>query len=102
MVSRRLGVLVVSLVACGAPPGARAPEAAKPKKEPALVTPTPARDPEPALAELLTGALAPITAEPIELEPMGAFVGPEFETLKFRFSPGSRRTLEATDVAHVE
>ncbi|HEX6274986.1 MAG TPA: hypothetical protein VFZ53_18215 [Polyangiaceae bacterium] len=97
---RGLGVLVVTGVfACGSPPP---PSPAKKPAGKALVAAPAPGNPEPPLAELRTGALAPVHAEkPLELEPVARHVGSEFETLRFRFDAPPSTRLEADDVIEI-
>ena len=86
-------------VGCGSPPESQS-GAAKPK--PAASMPVVPVAAEPPLTELRTGAVTPEReARPLELEPVARFVGPEFETLTFRFSKQQRVRLDSLDVIDI-
>src|SRR6186713_550248 len=97
---RLLGVgLWVCAVGCGSPPASQSAESAP---KPAAAVKTVSSGVEPPLADLRTGALTPERApQPLELEPLARFTGPEFETLKFRFSGQRQVRLDSEDVVDV-
>ncbi|HEX6767542.1 MAG TPA: hypothetical protein VF103_18715, partial [Polyangiaceae bacterium] len=88
------------IAACGSPPPAQ-PSAAKKPPAPATLATAPTKDVEPPLVALRTGAIAPERGEPLELEPVAKYAGPEFETLEFRVlgSVGFADGREVVDVA---